>query len=161
MGSRAMLLSNESLYDAFLEAPLGEQLNGMTVSVFSALARLGIDPRREAERLARLSDTAAAASLESMIAQVSDGNWIAFDAKDVAKRAIGLLPSLRAKISEPAKGKGGLPLGDILSRPKPVWVWIVLLVLAGAVCFTILPRGQSSSDAPAFYSPSSTAPPIP
>ena len=163
MGLRAMLSSNESLYDAFLEAPLGEQPNGMTVSVFSALARFGIDPRREAERLAGLSDAAAAASLEGMIAQVSDGHWTGFDAKDVAKRAISLLPSLRAKVADQAES---IRPREIWARAKPiwvqpVWVWIVVFVLMGAVFYTFVPSGNSSSDDPAFYASPPAAAPAP
>jgi hypothetical protein len=144
--------ASSKTYDPFLEAPLGEQPNGMPVSVFSALARLGIEPRREAERLAQLSENAAAAALEGMIAQVSDGHWIASDAKNLAKRAIELLPTRRTKIEAPAEGGPSAAA----TRRKQAWLWIVVGVLAGAVLYVMLPAGNSPSDTPAFYSPSWT-----
>jgi hypothetical protein len=39
-------------FDAFLFAPVGEERNGMLLSVLSALARLDVDPWQEAARLA-------------------------------------------------------------------------------------------------------------
>jgi hypothetical protein len=158
MQSRPLVVSNESSYDAFLEAPVGEQSNGMSVSVFSALARFGVDPRREAERLARLSTTAAAASLESMIDQVSGGHWIALDAKGAAKRTIALLPIPRAKILE---ASDGTPTGVVPSRRNPVWLWIAAVALAAAVLYAALPNENSLFKAPAFYSPSWTGESVP
>lgn len=158
MQFRPLVLSNKSSYDAFLEAPVGEQSNGMPVSVFSALARFGADPRREAERLARLSTTAAAASLESMISQVSGGHWIPFDANEAAKRTIALLPTQRANILEPSEAT---PAGAVPNRRNPVWLWIAAAVLAATVLYAALPNQNSSSKDPAFYSPSGTEESVP
>lgn len=49
----------KSDFDTFLFASIGEDGNGMQVSVLSALSRLGLDPWLEAAELARLSGTAA------------------------------------------------------------------------------------------------------
>jgi hypothetical protein len=38
-------------YNDFLFAPIGEQANGMQLSVLSALARMNVDPWEEAARL--------------------------------------------------------------------------------------------------------------
>jgi hypothetical protein len=43
-----------SQYDVFLFVEVGEQENGMTMSMASALIRLGLDPWDEAARLATL-----------------------------------------------------------------------------------------------------------
>jgi hypothetical protein len=43
-----------SEFDDFLFAPIGEDGNGMLLSVLSALARLGFDPWEEAAKLAQL-----------------------------------------------------------------------------------------------------------
>lgn len=56
--------------DAFLSAGLGEEANGMTLSVVSALARLDLDPYREASRLAAMSRRDAATSLGRLIARL-------------------------------------------------------------------------------------------
>ena len=41
-------------FDAFLFAPIGEDTNGMPLTLLSVLARLGIDPWEEAADLAHL-----------------------------------------------------------------------------------------------------------
>jgi hypothetical protein len=47
-------------FDEFLEASIGEDRNGTTLSVLSALARLEVDPWQEATNLARMTREAAA-----------------------------------------------------------------------------------------------------
>ncbi|MDF2117845.1 hypothetical protein PY365_19885 [Roseiarcaceae bacterium H3SJ34-1] len=59
MTSSATILSGRSKFDDFLFAPVGEDRNGMIVSLLSALARLDIDPWEEAAELARLPTEAA------------------------------------------------------------------------------------------------------
>ncbi len=54
-------------FDEFLCAPIGEDRNGTTLSVLSALARLDVDPWQEAARLARMPREAAAVRLTSLI----------------------------------------------------------------------------------------------
>jgi hypothetical protein len=50
-------------FDAFLFASVGEEVDGVPLSVLSALSRLGLDPRDEAARLAHLTKEAAADQL--------------------------------------------------------------------------------------------------
>src|SRR5208283_4470219 len=54
-------------FDEFLGAPIGEDRNGTTLSVLSALARLDVDPWREATSLARMPREAAAERLTALI----------------------------------------------------------------------------------------------
>ena len=54
-------------FDPFLAAPIGEDRNGTTLSVLSALARLDVDPWREARALARMPRKAAAERLTALI----------------------------------------------------------------------------------------------
>jgi hypothetical protein len=56
-----------SEFDNFLFAPIGEDKNGMLLSVVSALARLDVDPWQEAGELARLPPESAIARLASRI----------------------------------------------------------------------------------------------
>ena len=51
----------------FLCAPIGEDRNGTTLSVLSALARLDVDPWSEATSLARMPREAAAERLTALI----------------------------------------------------------------------------------------------
>ena len=57
-------------FEAFLSAALGEEPNGMTLSVVSAFARLDLDPYREAARLAAMSRRDAATSLARLFARL-------------------------------------------------------------------------------------------
>jgi hypothetical protein len=91
----------DSRYDEFLFAEVGEQPNGMSMSMASAFARLGLDPWEEAARLAVLPASAARTSLAGMVARMPD---VALGAADSAK-LIGdlmLLLSPRGQISAEA-----------------------------------------------------------
>src|SRR5947209_3742254 len=58
-------------FDTFLFASVGDEVDGVPLSVLSALSRLGLDPRDEAARLSRLTREAAAEQLARMIARLS------------------------------------------------------------------------------------------
>jgi hypothetical protein len=81
-----------SEFDAFLFAPIGEERNGMLLSVLSALARLDVDPWEEAAKLARLPGEAATQRLASLIAALPDGPSAHHDPGSIAARLIALLP---------------------------------------------------------------------
>ena len=54
-------------FDEFLGALIGEDRNGTTLTVLSALARLDVDPWHEATSLARMSREAAPERLTALI----------------------------------------------------------------------------------------------
>jgi len=54
-------------FDEFLGAPIRDDVNGTTLSILSALARLDVDPWREATSLARMPREAAAERLTALI----------------------------------------------------------------------------------------------
>ena len=55
-------------FDAFLFAPLGEDRNGLPLSIVSLLARMDLDPWQEAACLAGLPAQAAAQKLATLLA---------------------------------------------------------------------------------------------
>lgn len=59
----------------FFFATIGVEGNGSQLSVLSALARGGLDPWQEAERLARLPRSAAADGLARLIAALPSSVW--------------------------------------------------------------------------------------
>ena len=61
----------KSEFDDFLFAPIGEERNGMLLSVLSALARLDVDPWQEAADLARLPRDSATQRLTALIAETA------------------------------------------------------------------------------------------
>jgi hypothetical protein len=81
-----------SEFDGFLFAPIGEDRNGMLLSVLSALARLDVDPWQEADELAQLPGKTATLRLASLIAALPDGPSAHLDPGMVATRLIALLP---------------------------------------------------------------------
>jgi hypothetical protein len=86
------LSSLGSEFDNFLLAPIGEDNNGMLLSVLSALARLDVDPWEEAATLARLPGDAATRKLASLISALPDGPSARPDSATIAARLISLLP---------------------------------------------------------------------
>src|SRR5436853_6802830 len=77
--------------NSFLFACSGE-VDGMPLSVLSALSRLGLDPRDEAARLSALTKEAAADQLARMIARLSD-RWTLSETRTIAVRLIVRLPT--------------------------------------------------------------------
>jgi hypothetical protein len=78
--------------DSFLFACVGDEVDGIRLSVLSALARLGLDPRDEAARLACLTSEAAADQLARMIARLPNLPWTSTEIRKIASMLIELLP---------------------------------------------------------------------
>jgi hypothetical protein len=112
MKHSAMVLSRGSEFDAFLFAPIGEEKNGMLLSVLSALARLDLDPWREAAELARMPKETAKQRLKSLIEALPDGPPTRPEPETISTRLIALLPrGARSSIpsSETFPGTGAAP----------------------------------------------------
>jgi hypothetical protein len=123
----------------FLFAPIGVEQNGMTLSVISGLARLGVDPWAEAARLAGLPGPAAIAALAGKIGEISGGSWKA-DAGRIAERLIRLLPQgavAPPPTQAPANARAPTPasqIGALKAKLRaPGWlIWVLLAALAVA-----------------------------
>jgi hypothetical protein len=81
-----------SEFNAFLFSPIGDDRNGMPLSVVSLLARRDLDPWEEAASLAEMSTDAATRRLESLIQALPDQPLTLPDPGSVADRLIALLP---------------------------------------------------------------------
>jgi len=81
-----------SEFNEFLYAPIGEERNGVALSVISALTRLGIDPWDEAARLSGLRKDVAIQTLAVRITDFPGGWWTQSDATGIAARLVALLP---------------------------------------------------------------------
>jgi hypothetical protein len=86
------VFSLASEFDTFLLASIGDDNNGMQLSVLSALARLDVDPWEEAATLARLPADTATRKLASLIAALPPGPLARPDSATIAARLIPLLP---------------------------------------------------------------------
>ena len=82
----------DSEFGAFLYAPIGEEQNGMPLSVVSALTRLDIDPWQEAIRLAGLRREEAVSALALTIDRLPELKRELWDARGIAARLVALLP---------------------------------------------------------------------
>lgn len=107
MAHPASALLRDMEFDNFLFAPIGEDRNGMLLSVVSALARLGFDPWQEAAELAGLPAQTAIERLASLIATLPDVRPASADTGTIAARLIALLPR-RASSKIPRAMRQGL-----------------------------------------------------
>jgi hypothetical protein len=123
-----------SEYNSFLFAAVGEEKVG-TLTVLTALTRLGIDPWQEAARLSDLPRETAAQVFAQMIAKLPEGDWKASDAEAIATRLVDSLP-LRSAPPIPStaigRARGSIELKNLRFPAWLAWsaVFVVALVLA-------------------------------
>jgi hypothetical protein len=92
MKHSATVLSARSEFDAFLFALIGEEKNGMLLSVLSALARLDLDPWREAADLARMPEETAKRRLTYLIEALPNRSLSLPEPEMISTRLVALLP---------------------------------------------------------------------
>jgi len=113
-------------FDAFLFAPVGEDTNGMPLTLLTVLARLGVDPWEEAAELARLSLEPALQRLTSRLEAMPHGRPAsAAETVNIATRLMELLhraPSRKKSAPEP------LPLATVIKQPDRLKVAIYFLI---------------------------------
>jgi hypothetical protein len=83
----------DHVYDEFLYAQLGEEANGVQLSVLSALARQNVDPWEIAQRLTSMPREPAILFLSPLLARICADQA---GPAHTAARLIALLPSRRA-----------------------------------------------------------------
>jgi hypothetical protein len=137
--------------DPFLFASVGEEVNGIPLSVLSALARLGVDPRDEATRLSHLTSKTAASQLARMFARLPDRPWTSPEIRRITSKLVELLPA-------PPKGRGKGQAESATNRklsPMASRHLIQLaLVLSGALVFGLIALDYVTWDS------HETAPPV-
>jgi hypothetical protein len=121
-------------FDSFLFAPVGEEVDGVQLSVLSALSRLGLDPRDEAARLSALTKEAAADQLARMIARLFD-RWTLSETRKIAVRLIDRLPTSPAGKPDRHETGTGSPPGSRQSS------FLIYLALAVALVIGLVARG--------------------
>lgn len=87
--------------DPFLYSSIGEDRAGGTVTVLSALSRLGLDPREAAADLSALSRDEARVRLDGLLARCGDVPALADDHDALALRLIALLPNTASRKRTP------------------------------------------------------------
>jgi hypothetical protein len=122
----------KSDFDTFLFASIGEDGNGMQVSVLSALSRLGLDPWLEAAELARLSGTAAIEKLTLLIQTLPSNAGALPDARSAAARLLGLLPGSAARNAGPGQTPANLA-AVMKSQPWMVYLLFISFILGSQI----------------------------
>jgi hypothetical protein len=79
-------------FDRFLYASVGDDNNGMPLTVLSALARMDVDPWEEASKLTQLAQESAVAELASLLGALRNAPVAGFDPVRIAAPLIALLP---------------------------------------------------------------------
>jgi hypothetical protein len=82
-------------FDKFLFASVGDDGNGMPLTVLSALARMDVDPWEEASKLTQLPKQSAVTQLASLLGALRNAPAIGMDLARIAAPLIALLPSPR------------------------------------------------------------------
>lgn len=82
----------------FLFASVGEEQNGVTLTVVSGLTRLGLDPWEEAARLTPLPKPMAAEGLAKLIARLPIRRAQSLDDLAISRRLVELLPAQTAPL---------------------------------------------------------------
>jgi hypothetical protein len=107
------------VYDEFLYAQLGEEANGMQLSVLSALARQNVDPWEIAQRLTSLPREPAILYLTPLLARTPAGLAAP---QDTAARLIAMLPSQPAPAAKAGMFNMGLNSAEPDASINKMWL---------------------------------------
>ena len=124
-------------FDGFLFSSVGEEVDGVPLSVLSALARLGLDPWDEAARLAHLTREAAAEQLARMIARLYDQRWSASEAWRIASGLVERLPLASGGAGDARAAPRTRSTIDFRSPSSLIYLAMVVAILVslGCLCF--------------------------
>jgi hypothetical protein len=117
----------------FLFASVGEEKNEVTLSVVSALTRLGLDPWEEAARLTPLPKARAAEALAILIARLPIRRTLSSDDLVISQRLVELLPD-----QKPAPLEGRQRAGAEQKKYRQAMVLLSCLALGAAILSSML-----------------------
>lgn len=150
-----------SEFNDFLFAPIGEDRNGMLVSVLSGLARSDVDPWQEAARLAKLPGEAATRELAALISALPDGAAPTSDPRTIAARLVALLPRRLEFNGVPQETPKGV---WAVMNSRPWWIYVVFMCFVLGSQFLIashqLPPRSDNVEVKAASSAFPPAPPL-
>jgi hypothetical protein len=147
-----------SEFNDFLFAPIGEDRNGVLVSVLSGLARSDVDPWQEAARLAELPGETATQRLASLIGALPDRVASHPEPRAIAARLVALLPGPLGS-SGVSQGASGSAWAAMNSRPW--WIYVVIMGVVLGSQFLIAGHQMPVKPDNANAKTASTVPPAP
>ena len=138
MTARSVFSLRTSAFNDFLYATVGDEDNGMVLTMLSVLARCGVDPWNEAARLNELPTEAATKRLTLMISGQPRGQWAKSAAADIASRLVALLPVKQSSdVTVQVKAPPDPPR-------KMMFFLSVILILVSAQVLTVLSGRERS-----------------
>jgi len=148
-----------SEFNDFLFAPIGEDSNGMLVSVLSGLARSDVDPWQEAAKLAKLPGELATRELAALIGALQDGAAPSSDPRTIAARLVALLPHPLGVDGVPQQTPKGV---WAVMNSRPWWIYIVFMCFMLGSQFLIASHQlPAKSDSVSVKADSTALPPAP
>jgi hypothetical protein len=111
----------------FLYAPVYEERHGMTLSVLSALARLGLDPWEQATTLATHTREAAARELALLMSALPEWAAPGHDAIGITARLVALLPAATGR--QASAGAPVTPPEPADHTSKIMWIYAIIMLL--------------------------------
>lgn len=149
-------------FDNFLFALIGEERNGMLLSVVSALARLNLDPWQEAANMAQLPRTTAARRLASLIAALPDTPSTLLTPGANAARLIAHLPRRIGLTAPSAAVSRNVSIPAVMrSRAFRYAALILMVVVLGGVSIAASQRSTAAHDVDAPISGAVIPPMLP
>jgi len=127
--------SPRAALDGFLYADVGQDANGMPLTVLSLLARAGVDPWDEARRLCTLSDATAISAMADRIRSSSARFRNRPDLRPLAATLVTRLPG--HEIHAPAQ-PGWIVEKDALSSPLLIFIGYVAFCVAATLAAKFL-----------------------
>jgi hypothetical protein len=131
----------DTTFDPFLFAEVGEERNGMLLSVLSALARLDLDPWREAASLSKLPPAAATERLSSLLSSLPSSQ-LTVPAPAAITRLVGLLPKA-------TREEAWSPGAAVVAKSRMSWPMVVYFIVAFVMMCAAQFAEQRQSNAPA------------
>jgi hypothetical protein len=128
-------------FDEFLFASVGEEVDGIPLSVLSALSRLDLDPRAEAVRLAHLTKEAASEQLARMIARLYDRHWSVSEVRGIASGLVERLPTPGAAATNNHAAEGVNPATGFRAPASLIYLAMAVAVLVVFVASGFLSSG--------------------
>lgn len=126
-------------FERFLYATVGEDRNGSIVTVLSTLARLNLDPWKEAAELASLGREAAQARLGLLLSRFRDVPALGIDHASIARALTLLLPEYVARSSTP--GLSSMTKGQLVSS-RAIWAVVAVVVILLQMIFAGARSGE-------------------
>lgn len=131
-------MGQDPAFERFLRATVGEDVNGINVTVLSMLSRLEVDPWTEASDLAAMPDGFARKRLDTLMTRFKDVPTLGRDQGKVISALLDLLP--RNKVAGNPNTPDVAARLPALAMGVPFYWYIIASLILGWIIY--LAQGQ-------------------